>query len=369
MHLAAAEYIWLDGQQPTQGLRSKTRILGLPEHNDLQLHHFVSWSFDGSSTQQSSGHHSDVLLQPVCFCQDPLRGPGNYLVLCEVFCADGSPHPSNSRSMLREVLHQGATEEAPWFGFEQEYVLMQHGRPLGFPEHAMPPPQGPYYCSVGCDVAFGRPVVEAHMKACMEAGLMFYGVNAEVMPGQWEFQMGYRGVPDESGEALKVCDHMQFARWLMLRISEAHQVVVSWENKPMQGDWNGSGCHTNFSTRAMRDPQTGMRAVEQAVARLQHKHQEHVAGYGAGLAERLTGDHETCSMQEFVSGVGHRGASVRIPQQVFDQGWGYLEDRRPGANCDPYWVAARILATLVGLEDQAWLRATASTANKEEVKA
>lgn len=344
--IGQAEYIWLDGAKPTQKLRSKARVVAVPERNSVKITDFPEWSYDGSSTYQAVGNDSDLILQPVSFVDDPLRGAGNFLVMCEVLKADGTPHETNLRARLRDILDAGAADQEPWFGFEQEYTLTKANSPLGFPaDGGFPSPQGPYYCSVGADVAFGRPVVEAHTRACIDAGLMIYGINAEVLPGQWEFQIGYRGL-DESADPLTVADHLWIARWLLYRITEDFGVVPTFDAKPVKGDWNGSGKHTNFSTNAMRDQKNGISAINKAINALSFKHQEHIAVYGDGLAERLTGLHETASINEFKQGVADRGASIRIPQAVALKGYGYLEDRRPGANADPYAVAARILETI-----------------------
>lgn len=344
--LGQAEYIWLDGATPTQKLRSKTRIVGFSIDKPIEISDFPQWSFDGSSTYQAAGFDSDLLLKPVNFVPDPIRGAGNYLVMCEVLNADGTPHRTNQRARLRNVMEAGAGAEEPWVGFEQEYTLTRGDNPLGFPEKGFPAPQGPYYCSVGSDVAFGRAVVEAHTTACLDAGLMIYGINAEVLPGQWEFQIGYRGIEGESADPLNVSDHLWIARWLLYRIAEDFGVVPSFEAKPVKGDWNGSGKHTNFSTKSMRAPETGMSAIKNAIEALSFKHKEHISVYGDGLAERLTGLHETASIHEFKSGIADRGSSIRIPQPVALKGYGYLEDRRPAANADPYRVSARILETI-----------------------
>jgi glutamine synthetase len=343
-----AEYIWLDGATPTQRLRSKTRIVAFSENEPVTLEAFPDWSFDGSSTYQATGYDSDLLLKPATFAPDPLRGAGNYLVLCEVLDTEGAPHASNARARLREVMAAGAAEHEPWLGFEQEYTLLRGGTPLGFPAAGFPAPQGPYYCGVGADVAFGRPIVEAHTRACIQTGLMIYGVNAEVLPGQWEFQIGYRGLPHESADPLTVADHLWLARWLLYCIAEDRGVVPTLAAKPVKGDWNGSGLHTNFSTAATRAPGSGLAALRRAIEALGQRHAEHIAVYGDGLAERLTGLHETCSIDEFRDGVADRGSSVRVPRPVAARGHGYLEDRRPAANADPYRVAARLVDTVCG---------------------
>lgn len=345
--LIRAEYIWLDGAKPTQQLRSKTRIIGVPEGREPTLADFPEWGYDGSSTGQAEGNDSDLLLRPVNFVRDPLRGPRDRLVMCEVFTPDGLPHETNQRAVLRDALQRAGAGLDPWVGFEQEYTLYAADRPLGFHD-GEPAPQGPYYCSVGSDRAFGRTVAEAHARACIDAGLMIYGTNAEVMPGQWEFQIGYRGIRDESADLLNTSDHLWIARWLLHRVAEDFDVVASFDNKPMKGDWNGAGNHTNFSTAPMRDPARGIEAIRDAIDRLATRHELHVANYGAGLDERLTGLHETCSIHEFRGGVADRGASIRIPRSVGERGYGYLEDRRPGANCDPYVVTALLIETIAG---------------------
>ncbi|MDD9951250.1 MAG: glutamine synthetase beta-grasp domain-containing protein [Zetaproteobacteria bacterium] len=348
--LKLVEYIWMDGATPTQKLRSKARIVNFTNPTLITLDEFPEWSFDGSSTYQADGQNSDLILRPVSFVKNPLKEIDSYLALCEVMDAQGNPHPSNTRARLRQILDQGAALEEPWFGFEQEYTLFQGRTPLGWPENGYPAPQGPFYCGVGADEVFGRDLVEAHTDALMAAGIMLYGTNAEVMPGQWEFQIGYRGVGSESADPLTVSDHVWYARWLLYRIGEKYNVTATLDPKPVKGDWNGAGMHTNFSTKSLRDPATGKMMIENYITQLSQKHQTHISEYGDKLAERLTGEHETCSISEFKSGNSDRGASIRVPLTVAKKGYGYLEDRRPGANADPYRVATRILQTICAID-------------------
>jgi glutamine synthetase len=325
-----AEYIWIDGTQPTARLRSKTKVL--PDGADLPI-----WGFDGSSTNQAPGDSSDCVLRPVFSCPDPVRGGDDVLVLAEVLLVDMAPHPTNTRAGLQEVAERYADAE-PLFGLEQEYTFFQDGRPLGFPVGGFPAPQGFYYCGVGADEVHGREIVEAHLDACLAAGLEVSGINAEVMPGQWEFQIG--PLPP-----LEAADQLWVARWLLYRIAEDHDVTATLDPKPVKGDWNGAGCHTNFSTKAMRE---GYDPIIAACEALGEKAEEHVRHYGAGIEDRLTGLHETAAWTEFSYGVSDRGASIRIPWQVAEEKQGYIEDRRPNANADPYLVTRLITDTVCG---------------------
>ena len=334
MSKLTAEYIWIDGNQPTSTLRSKTKVVDGPVKDVSDL---PDWGFDGSSTNQAEGHFSDCLLKPVRMVLDPIRGGDNLLVMCEVFNSDGSVHSTNKRAKLRELAEKFKSEEA-WFGIEQEYTLFDGIKPLGWPDNGFPAPQGGYYCGVGSDEVFGRDLVEDHMEACLLAGLTLSGINAEVMPGQWEFQIGPLG-------PLEVSDEIWIARWLLYRIGEEYDVSATLDPKPVKGDWNGAGAHTNFSTKAMRET-GGIKVIEAACEKLQKHHDKHIKLYGSGNEQRLTGDHETCSISEFKYGVSDRGASIRIPMQTANDGYGYLEDRRPSANMDPYTVCTALMETV-----------------------
>ena len=327
-----AEYIWIDGTEPSPSLRSKTKVL--PNGSDFPI-----WGFDGSSTNQAPGSNSDCVLRPVFSCPDPISGGDNKLVMCEVLLPDMSPHPTNNRAACAEVAAKHENQEA-WFGIEQEYTLFESDgkQPLGFPEGGFPEAQGPYYCSVGANYNFGRDVSEAHATACIDAGLGIAGTNAEVMPGQWEFQVGPLG-------PLEVSDQLWLSRWLLHRVAEEFGVVVSIDPKPVSGDWNGAGCHTNFSTKAMRE---SYQPIIDACEALGKNITEHIENYGAGNDKRLTGLHETQSIDQFSYGVSDRGASIRIPWQVEVDQKGYLEDRRPASNMDPYLVTKLLVQTTCG---------------------
>ena len=331
-----AEYIWIDGHKPTAKLRSKTKVFEGPVKS---LDDISMWGFDGSSTMQAEGSDSDCMLKPVYYLPDPIRGGDDILVMNEVRKPDGSIHESNTRARLVEIAEKHKDEDA-WFGIEQEYTFFKGRSPLGWPNGGYPAPQGPFYCGVGADEVFGRDIVEDHMDICLQAGIQISGINAEVMPGQWEFQVGSLG-------PLEVSDQLWIARWILYRIAENYGVNATLHPKPVKGDWNGAGAHANFSTKPMRE-NGGLKIIESACEKLGRKHEEHIAVYGAHNEERLTGLHETCALHEFRYGVSDRGASIRIPMDTANNGKGYLEDRRPSANMDPYQVCAALIETTCG---------------------
>jgi len=330
------EYIWLDGKKPIPELRGKTTIKDFekpPTLADLPL-----WGFDGSSTMQAEGHSSDCILKPVALYPDGARKSG-YIVLAEVMLPDGKPHPSNMRATA-------ADDPDLWFGFEQEYFLYKDGRPLGFPEEGFPGPQGPYYCGVGYKYMgnLARTIVEEHLDLCLNAGINHEGINAEVAKGQWEFQIFGKG-------SHKAADDMWVARYLMARLCEKYEVDLELHCKPIRGDWNGSGMHTNFSTKQLREV-GGKEYFEALMKAFENNITAHIDVYGPDNHLRLTGKHETQAIDKFSYGLSDRGASIRMPVNFIKNGYrGYLEDRRPNSEADPYQIVSRILKTITTVEE------------------
>ncbi len=332
MSKSKLEYIWLDGYEPTQNMRSKTKV---EENFSGKLEDCPIWSFDGSSTRQAEGGSSDCVLKPVAIYPDPHRING-YLVMTEVMNADGTPHISNGRATIEDE------DNDFWFGFEQEYFIMDTKTelPLGFPRGGYPKPQGMYYCSVGGLNTHGRDLVEEHADACIDAGLNFEGINQEVACGQWEFQLFAKG-------AKKAGDEIWIARYLLDRLTEKHGYYIEYHPKPLgDTDWNGSGMHANFSNTTLRT--CGSREVYEKICEaFRPVVKEHIAVYGEFNEQRLTGKHETASIHDFSYGISDRGASIRIPIITVQKGWkGWLEDRRPASNGDPYKIAGRIVKTV-----------------------
>ncbi|KAL0280500.1 UNVERIFIED_CONTAM: hypothetical protein PYX00_001770 [Menopon gallinae] len=331
-------YVWIDGTG--ENVRSKDRTVNFIPTSPSQL---PIWNYDGSSTYQADGSNSDIFLQPVALFNDPFRRGNNKIVLCDTYKYNKKPTNSNKRVSCLEAMEL-VGDAAPWFGIEQEYTLLDmDGRPFGWPKCGFPGPQGPYYCGVGASKVYGRDIVEAHYRACLYAGIKIAGTNAEVMPSQWEFQVG-------PTEGIHAGDELWMARYLLHRVAEEFGVVVTLDPKPMEGDWNGAGAHTNFSTKAMR-AENGIIEIEKAIDKLSKAHLRHIQAYdprgGKDNERRLTGRHETSSIHDFSAGVANRGASVRIPRGVAEDKKGYLEDRRPSSNCDPYSVIEALVRTCI----------------------
>ncbi|KAL3621791.1 Glutamine synthetase cytosolic isozyme 2 [Castilleja foliolosa] len=318
-----AEYVWIGGSG--MDIRSKARTLAKEVNNPKQL---PKWSYDGSSTGQAPGEDSEVILYPQ--------------VMCDAYTPAGEPIPTNKRHNAAKIFsHPDVVAEEPWFGIEQEYTLLKKEVkwPLGWPSGGYPAPQGPYYCGIGADKAFGRDIVDAHYKACLYAGINITGINGEVMPGQWEYQVG-------PALGISPADELWISRYILERITEIAGVVVSFDPKPIQGDWNGAGAHCNYSTKSMRKD-GGFEVIKKAIEKLGVRHKEHIDAYGEGNERRLTGKHETANTSTFKWGVANRGASIRVGRDTEKEGKGYFEDRRPSSNMDPYVVTSMIAETTI----------------------
>lgn len=340
-----AEYVWIDGSGVV--LRGKARTLNKKVTCVADI---PEWNFDGSSCYMAPTENSEVILKPVAYYRDPFRQGDNILVMCETYVWEDTtykklvPANTNFRAYATKIW-DACPEEVPWYGIEQEYqLLVGHGRfttwPLGWPKDGYPGPQGPYYCSIGASNTFGRIIADNHYKCCLYAGINISGTNAEVAPGQWEYQIG-------PSVGVDVGDMMHMSRYLLTRCAEDYGVDVSFAPK-LFPDWNGSGCHTNYSTETMRAGTGGMEYIHDMMKKFEAKHAQHISVYGEDNHLRLTGHHETSSSTKFSFGVGNRAASFRIPTATTAaNGKGYIEDRRPASNIDAYLVASMIFDTSV----------------------
>ena len=339
-----AEYIWLDAKKH---LRSKTKViydidLIVPQSRSRRTTaqqlavYYPGWNYDGSSTGQAEGLNSELLLKPVAVYNNPFMGGANHvLVLCETLDKDGNPLESNCRAEANHLFSQNKEEE-PWFGIEQEYFILGNNYRIKGNEQ-----QGRYYCSVGTGNALNRKIVEQHLDVCLRAGLRISGINAEVAPSQWEYQIG-------PCLGIDAGDQLWISRYLLERIGEMNDVTILYHPKPYP-NLNGSGCHTNYSTKSMRED-GGLEKIYEAIGKLSEKHMEHMAVYGEKNEERMSGEHETSKYNEFSFDKERsvdRGASVRVGYETIKNGKGYFEDRRPASTMDPYLVTSKMFETTV----------------------
>ncbi len=353
------EYVWIDA---FGGLRSKNRLL--KQQHDVSDHglrslptrywlsYIPKWNFDGSSTGQAPTEESEILLYPARCFPDPFKSRDEplvvrLLVLCDTYTVDGVPCDTNQRFRAKQIFDAGLCEK-PWYGLEQEFFIMDtdRGTPLGFPAPNRPRPQGPYYCAVGAENAYGRSLVNMAYDMAYNAGITVSGMNGEVAPGQWEIQVG-------PVEGISAGDELVMLRYILGRVGEIYSettgknVKIEFHAKPVLQDndsWNGSGMHTNFSTEGMRND-GGYDVILQAINKLSQHHTEHMKVYGNDNTQRLSGKNETSSIEKFSFSVGGRGTSVRIPTDVHANRKGYFEDRRPSSSADPYLVTSMIFKT------------------------
>lgn len=332
MDYTLVDYVWIGGDGE---LRSKTRVI-----YSKSIHSFKDipvWNYDGSSTNQADGANSEVYIYPKQIFRCPFRRQNGIIVMCDTYIPNGEPLKNNYRYHAEKIFNK-YTDQESWFGLEQEYFVYDNntGYPIGFDPNGK---QGQYYCGVGGKNVMCRNLVEEHLEACLYAGIKISGINMEVAPSQFEFQIG-------PSEGIEAADQLWMARYILEKISEKYNCSINYQPKPLSGDWNGSGCHTNFSTKKMRIP-GGYNIIISAMDKLKEKHIEHMEVYGNDNDKRMSGLHETSKYNEFSYGIANRKASVRIPNDTIKDGYGYFEDRRPAANCDPYQVTSKILETIM----------------------
>jgi glutamine synthetase len=321
------EYIWIGGKNE---IRSKTRIINNIYPLD-EPSRIPEWNYDGSSTWQAdSNGDTEIILKPCAIYKDPTRSIDNsdcLLVLCDTYNTNGNPTPTNHRYKAQEIFEYGDIDYDPWFGLEQEYFIL-------LPENSktINSENGFHYCGV-VDDYLEKIIAEQHMQLCIEAGIVISGINSEVAKSQWEFQIG-------PNCGITAGDDLIVARYLLQIVAEKYNAKIDYHPKPNK-NISGSGCHINFSTFSTRS-ENGIEEIYKYINRLEKTHTELIKLYGNNNHERLTGFHETSSYDKFTYGIGTRNTSVRIPNDVLKNSYGYFEDRRPAANIDPYLATSSL---------------------------
>jgi len=321
-----AEYIWIDGDC---NIRTKTKIFD--HQNKLNISDFPKWNFDGSSTGQSETKNSDLVLNPIYFKSNPMFSSPQmeyYIVLCEI-------EGTIEYSKLVET-YNNTFQLEPWFGIEQEYIMIdQFDKLYGIDEYDKLN-SNRFYCNIGNTNPICRKIINEHTRICIDSGIKICGTNTEVTPSQFEFQIGPL-------DPLEVCNQLWIARYFLISIAEKYSVNITFHPKPFS-NLNGSGAHTNYSTKKTRED-NGISEIYKMIDKLSKKHKEHIEVYGKYNELRLTGTNETANINEFKYGECDRTSSIRIPINVSKDKKGYLEDRRPASNMNPYLVVQKILET------------------------
>jgi glutamine synthetase len=320
-----AEYVWLDGKGQT---RSKCKTM---DKTPSGCDDCTIWTFNGACTDQAEAVSSDVYLVPRKVFTDPIRGAPHVLVVCECITQAMEPAKGNFRAECAEVMEKFANSD-PWFGLEQEYVLMDdQGTPLTVAA-------GDNYCGRGALSLpkYMREIMGDHYAQCLSAGIKISGMNCESGRAQAEFQIG-------PCKGLNAGDHMIAARHTLHKCANRYRCAVSF--KGYHSDIEvPSGMHVNFSSRETRGD-GGLIIIEKVCRALGRRMKEAIGVYGGENAERLCGKKDTSEMNSFSFAIADRTASIRIPRSVGIVAKGYLEDRRPSANSDPYRVTAFVMKT------------------------
>ena len=357
------EYVWIDGYENT---RSKIKIVDYAYMfdndiyllNTVYLNQIPEWNCDGSSCGLAETNDSDIILKPRRIFLNPFFEYQAYLVLCDTYYKDNTPHITNKRVQCVKSLEITKHREF-LFGMEQEYLITdKKGKPYQWTEEREKDSFS--YCSVGSN-CLGREISNEHLLMCLRAGISICGTNSEVMTSQWEYQIGILN-------AVEVGDHLWISRYILHKVVEKYNCAISFHPKPYGADWAGSGLHTNVSTNEMREPD-GIHYITSACEKLALTHEKHLEVYGTDNERRLTGKNETCNIKQFKYGNLDRTASIRIPLNVFNDGCGYFEDRRPASNANPYLVTDIMLNSLKeDYDDYETYNSSATTSDDENVE-
>jgi glutamine synthetase len=363
------EYIWLDANNK---FRSKVRIMDNVPETFININiKQEEWNFDGSSTGQASGKDSEIFIKPYKMFSD-IKNEYDYYVFCECYYPNGQPHQTNTRKQANDYFNQQNIKEmGTMFGIEQEFFVFNNGKPLVWNDEKTEH-QGNYYCGNGAKNIKGRDYLDEVVRNLSFWNINVTGYNFEVAPGQMEIQICEKGI--------NAADNLIATRFILTRIAETYGWDVDFTPKPsfLNSDmWNGSGCHVNFSTQIMREynwiDQNIIASASQEykewnfvndsilpsvyqtaclIHNMQKNHANDISKFGSENNQlRLGGINETSSYHTFTYGIANRGCSVRIPREFVKSMKGYIEDRRPGADMDPY-VVTSLITSYVKFEDR-----------------
>jgi glutamine synthetase len=352
------EYLWLDAKHHT---RSKMRTLYLShdEAADISLDDPASalrviprWEFDGGATGQATAGGRECVLEPVHairhpFPLRPLSIP-TWLVMCELRIGSGRIHPTDTRAMTRHSFENSAVirDQRALFSAEQEFFFFDKATkaPHGWTIKSTLP-RDEYYCGVNRSLKVEREIINELYEKCLACDIPICEASQEVSPAQWKYRIGPAPAP-------LIGDLLYFAKFILFRLCERHDLYPAFNPKPIKGDWNGSGCHFTISTRhtrhSVKDPadssrfSCGSARIREITDKMSDNHEDFMRSTGSKNIERLTGTHNTSNFRTFSIGINTKSASVAI-----DSSGRGLEDRRPGANVDYYTILSLYARYLV----------------------
>ncbi|KAH9628059.1 hypothetical protein HF086_018034 [Spodoptera exigua] len=232
-------------------------------------------------------------------------------------------------------------EQEPWFGMEQYFYLMNPTdlRPVGWPKGGYPQSSPLYYCGTGGDKIFGRELIDAHSRCCLYAGIPMWSTNPEVVPSQWQYRVG-------PSVGINAGDDAWMARFILKILAEQFGVSISFDPKPV-AEWSTSAAGVNFSTLATRG-ENGISVIQKGIKKLAASHERHIKVYDAhGELDNKTPLSGETMTEKFSAGIADRSCSIRIPRIVAENKCGFLEDRRPASNSDPYQVIDALMRTVI----------------------
>lgn len=328
IYKANLTYVWLD---KFNILRSKTKRVE-------QVNQIPIWNFDGSSTSQMdySTMNTEVLLQPIRVYIDGFneRNNENYLVLCDTYNInkDGiiTPTVDNYRYGAINIFNE--TNLNPKFGFEQEFYLIDNENHEKLSSLTNISNKDNNYCRTTTKYTY---IMNEFYNLCLSCKIGIVGWNAEVAPFQFEYQI--------FGNGIDACDDLVMSRYVLERYMIDNNYEIKYDPK-LYENLSGSGCHINYSDVRSKE------YMDKYIKALGETHNDLMKVYGENNNKRLTGLHETSSYSVFTYGVGDRYKSVRIPNSTALGLTNYFEDRRPGANINPYMACGALVKVLSNIK-------------------
>ena len=294
--------------------------------------------FNGLNTGQSvDTNNSDIYIRPVQRYNNPLIKRTKELepsiFVCELMLDENKSHSSNERNRSIKVLEN---YEDVNMSFTLDFFVTKKNVPVAFLSNPPPSQQGIFYCGVGGDIAVGQECANDIFQNANRADLNVTQLSGGVAPSQWTIKL-------EGTAKVKLLDDLICLRYIIAKSAEKYGVTICFHPQLLKEEWNGSACLIEYSNDKMRTDKECNYIRNTVIKNLDKTHAEYVSKCGEDNNRRLIGTNNTSKNDEFTSAVGKYDCSVRIPKLTNVRGHGSIEDRRPGANMDPYVVVPYLL--------------------------